>query len=115
MEAQNLIIDRTLEFSLHLIKFCQTLDEQRKFIVSNQLLRSGTSIGANVFEAQSAESRNDFIHKMKVASKEAQETLYWLKICELSENYPYEETLKIEINFILKILSKIIFSSKQNK
>lgn len=115
MEAQNLIVDKSLEFSLHLIKFCQTLDEHRKFIVSNQLLRSGTSIGANVFEGQCAESRNDFIHKMKIASKEAQETLYWLRICELSEDYPYDETLRNEINLIMKILSKIIYSSKQNK
>jgi four helix bundle protein len=55
---------------------------KRKFIISNQLLKAGTSIGANIFEAQYAESRIDFIHKMKIAQKEANETLYWLILCE---------------------------------
>jgi four helix bundle protein len=70
------IVQKSLAFSIAIIKHCDILCEKKKFIISNQLLKSGTSIGANVFEAQYAESRLDFIHKMKIAQKEANETLY---------------------------------------
>jgi four helix bundle protein len=65
------IVQKSLAFSITLIKYCDYLCEKRKFIISNQLMKSGTSIGANVFEAQYAESRIDFIHKIKIAQKEA--------------------------------------------
>jgi four helix bundle protein len=65
-----------MEFPIQIIRYSELLINKNKFIVSNQLLKSGTSIGANVFEAQYAESRSDFIHKMKIALKEANETLY---------------------------------------
>lgn len=76
------------------------------------MLRSGTSIGANVFEAQHAESKADFVHKMKIAIKEANETLYWLFICERSENYPTNSSLKQMVEELIRIISKIIISSK---
>jgi four helix bundle protein len=76
------------------------------------LLKSGTSIGANVREAQNAESKADFIHKMKIAAKEADETEYWLILCELSKNYPMDDKLKEKLLTIIKILSKIISSTK---
>jgi four helix bundle protein len=76
------------------------------------LFRSGTSIGANVREAQNAESKNDFIHKMKVATKEADETEYWLMLCKASEKYPPCDALLEKIETIQKVLSKIISSSK---
>ncbi len=75
-------------------------------------MRSGTSIGANVFEAQHAESKADFVHKMKIAIKEANETLYWLFICERSENYPTNSSLKQMVEELIRIISKIIISSK---
>ncbi len=75
-------------------------------------MRSGTSIGANVFEAQHAESKADFVHKMKIAIKEANETLYWLFICERSENYPTNSSLKQMTEELIRIISKIIISSK---
>lgn len=77
------------------------------------MLRSGTSIGANVREAQNAESKVDFIHKMKIAAKEADETAYWLELCKLSPTYPYNESLYEKLLEINKILSKIISSSKK--
>jgi len=80
-------------------------------VIAKQLLRSGTSIGANIFEAQNAESRADFIHKMKVAAKEASETLYWLILCERS-TYPFDPALPDNLTEIIRILSKIIATSK---
>ncbi|WP_317130700.1 four helix bundle protein [Niastella caeni] len=81
-------------------------------MIAKQLLRSATSIGANVFEAQNGESKADFIHKMKIAAKEASETLYWLILCEKSESYYFESKLKIDLEEIIKILSRIISTSK---
>lgn len=111
-DKDNLIVNKTLYFSLKVITFCESLDETRKYVVSKQLLRSGTSIGANVWEAQNAESKADFIHKMKISAKEADETEYWLTICQLSPNYPNCTELIDELNQIVRILSKIIGSSK---
>lgn len=76
------------EFSLEIISFCELLERQKKFIIARQLLRSGTSIGANITEAQNAESRADFIHKFKIAAKEGGETEYWLLLCEYSKEHP---------------------------
>ena len=81
--------------------------------MANQLFRSGTSIGANVREAQNAQSKADFIHKMKIAAKEADETQYWLQLCEKSKHYPDpNKFLTDTIESIIKILSKIISTSK---
>lgn len=81
--------------------------------MSNQLFRSGTSIGANVHEAQSCESRADFIHKMKVAAKEAEESRYWLILCQKSKRYPDTIILLESLQSIIKVLNKIIVSSKK--
>ena len=108
----NIIVEKTIEFALLIVEYTELLESKRKFIVANQLLKSGTSIGANVREAQNAESKGDFIHKMKIAAKEADETEYWLLLCHLSKSYPNCEALQKKIEDILKILSKIISSSK---
>lgn len=113
MEHKNIVIEKSLDFSVHIIKFCELLETDKKFIIANQLLKSGTSIGANIFEAQHAESRGDFIHKMKIAIKEANETLYWLVICERSESYPKNSSLKPLAEELIRIISKIILSSKR--
>jgi four helix bundle protein len=112
MQQENIIVEKSLDFSVAVIEFCETLDSQKKFVIAKQLLRCSTSIGANVFEAQHAESRADFIHKMKIAVKEANETLYWLILCERSKSYPYDEMLKVLVQEMIKIISKIILSSK---
>ena len=87
-DKPNIIVDKTIDFSLLIIRYCEVLENQKKYIIARQLLRSATSIGANVFEAQNAESKADFIHKMKIAAKEADETEYWLLLCKNSKNYP---------------------------
>ncbi|MBA2499154.1 MAG: four helix bundle protein [Chitinophagaceae bacterium] len=111
-DKENVIVEKTIQFSLAIIKYSEVLEQNKKYVIARQLLRSATSIGANVFEAQNAESRIDFIHKMKIASKEASETLYWLILCEKSEGYHCEKQLREDLNEMLKILSKIISSSK---
>jgi four helix bundle protein len=88
------------------------MDEAKKYVVSHQLLKSGTSIGANVKEAQCAESKADFIHKIKIAEKEAEKTEYWLLLCKHSKNYPFNPVLLEDIQSIKKVLAKIIISSK---
>jgi four helix bundle protein len=111
----NLIVNLTFEFSLNIIVFSETLNKLKKYNLSNQLFRSGTSIGANVKEAQNAESKADFIHKMKIAIKEADETEYWLMLCKHSKEYPDTSDELIKLSSIIKILNKIIGTSKTKK
>ena len=99
---RNEIVEVSFDFALQIISFCEKLEESKKFIIANQLLKSGTSIGANIREAQNAESITDFLHKMKIAAKEAEETEYWLLLCEKSENYPSTGELLIKIISIKK-------------
>ena len=113
-DRENIIVNKAIEFSVKIINYCEILDGKRKYIIWNQLLRSRTSIGANVFEAQNAESKADFIHKMKIAAKEASESLYWMILCERVTSYEFDSALKDELNQIIMILSKIISSSKTN-
>ena len=109
------IYKKTIEFSINLISLYKELLRNSEYIISKQLMRSGTSIGANVQEATSAQSRRDFINKISIAAKEAKETRYWLII--LSEcnvvSYDYSKLL-YEIEEIIKILSKIILTAKNN-
>ncbi len=112
---EGIIVKKSTEFSIKIIKYCKTLVGKREFEIAKQLLRSATSIGANVYEAQFAESKLDFIHKMKIASKEASETLYWLTLCENIDDYELPECLLPELKSIIAILSKIIVTSKKNQ
>jgi len=111
----NIIFDLTIEFALDIIQFAEELQNKGKYIIANQLLKSGTSIGANVKEAQNAESTEDFIHKMKVAAKEAEETEYWLLLCNTAKSYPNNKCLSEKLTSIIKILSKIIGSTKRKQ
>jgi four helix bundle protein len=114
MESKdNVIIKLTFKFAIDIIKYCEILQENKKFVIANQLLKSGTSIGANIREAQNAESKADFIHKFKISAKEIEETIYWLDLCEFSENYPSVEELIEQVNAISRIVNKIIITSKQ--
>ncbi len=83
-QKENPIRDKSFEFALKIVCLYQELQNQREFVLSKQLLRSGTSIGANVEEATAAESRRDFLHKLGIASKEARETSYWLRLLSQS-------------------------------
>ena len=107
----NPLIEKTLEFALNIIEFCELLEEKRKFVIAKQLLRSGTSIGANSHEAQNPSSKNDFIHKIKIVAKEVEETKYWLYLCKHSKTYPFDENLENQIQEISKIVYKILSTS----
>ena len=111
-KGKNLIVDLTFDFALKIIKYAESLEKSRKYVMASQLLKSGTSIGANVREAQKAESKIDFIHKMRIAAKEADETEYWLLLCNKSEGFPDCKTLLSDCSSIIRILSKIIGTSK---
>ena len=108
----NLIVDKSFLFAKKIVLFTDLLYIQKKVIIANQLLKSGTSIGANIHEAQAAESRADFIHKLKIAYKEAEETNYWLKL--ISETYQIPEATELldEVVILKKIMNKIISTSK---
>ena len=110
---KNPILKNTIEFSLIVIEYCEVLDANRKYIISKQLLRSATSIGANSMEAQNAESKADFIHKIKIAAKEADEVQYWLTLCEHSKEYPDCSHLNIKLTEIQKILNAILGIAKR--
>jgi four helix bundle protein len=111
-KGKNLIVDLSFEFALKIIKYAGVLEADRRYTIAKQLIRSGTSIGANVREAQNAESKSDFIHKLKIAAKEADETEYWLLLCKHSEGYKSCDELLETCISITKVLSKIIASSK---
>ena len=112
--TENIILKKTIEFSLAVIEYCELLQTQKKFVIAQQLLKSATSIGANVHEAQNAESKIDFIHKFKIAAKEVEETKYWLILCSKSKTYPSCEQLVNALHEIDKIITKIIATSKTN-
>lgn len=110
---KNPILKLTLEFSLMVIDYCEKLEADKKYIIAKQLLKSGTSVGANATEAQNAESKADFIHKIKIAAKEADETQYWLTLCEYATNYPDCQLLSNKLDEIQKVLNKILGTAKR--
>ncbi len=114
MGRRNVIKEKSFEFALKIIEFAEVLESKRKYIIARQILKSGTSIGANINEAQSAESKADFIHKLKISDKEAIETEYWLQLCKHSKTYPNPEGLEADLIEIKKLLNAIISSSKRN-
>jgi four helix bundle protein len=114
-EKKNLIVDLAFKFSLEIIIYMEQLEGLKKYNLSNQLFRSGTSIGANINESQHAESKADFIHKLKISAKEAEETKYWLLLCQHSKHYPNCDNLLKQIESIIKVLSKIISSTKNQQ
>ena len=109
----NPLLKLSIAFSLQVIDYCELLNSEKKFILSKQLLRSATSIGANAMEAQNPESKADFIHKIKIAAKEADETQYWLILCEQAPNYPPLNGLSDKLMELNKILGSIISTAKR--
>jgi four helix bundle protein len=108
----NPILKLTFDFSLMIIDYCELLESNRKYVLARQLLKSGTSVGANCMEAQNAESKADFIHKMKIAAKEAEESQYWLWLCDYGKNYPDCKSLIEKLEEINKVLGKILTTAK---
>ena len=113
-DRENVIANKSFQFALTVVAFCELLEEKRKYIIARQLLKSGTSIGANIREAQNAESKADFIHKLKIAAKETDETEYWLLICKFAPTYPFDEKLMDDLKELNKILSKILTTAIKN-
>ncbi len=115
MKPRNEILEISFEFALKIIEFTDELDRQKKYAISQQLIRSGTSVGANIREAQSCESKRDFIHKLKIAHKEAEETEYWLLLCQKAPSYPSpENNMFTQLLSIQKLLSAIISTTRKN-
>ena len=117
MENKSVIKERGYEFALRIFKLCKFLEQNKTArVLISQLLKSGTSIGANVEEALGGQSRKDFIAKISIAYKEARETNYWLRILRDTETVSVEKIAGIidESDQILKILSSILITSKQN-
>lgn len=112
---ESIIKEKSFKFALEIIELYKQLKEQKEFVLSKQLLRSGTSIGANVKEAFSGQSRADFLSKMYIAFQEAQETEYWLELLIESKlvNIDCSVTLN-EIKEIIKILSSITKTTREN-
>lgn len=102
--GKNLIVEMTFDFALEIIKHAELPEKKKRFVLTTQLLKAGTSIGANVREAQNAESKSDFIHKMKIAVKEADEVEYWLLLCDKSDGYPDCKQLLADCSSKNKIL-----------
>jgi four helix bundle protein len=113
------IADRTFNFAVRIIKLCTYLSTKPGVsrTLAIQLLRSGTSIGANTAEAQSGQSRKDFLHKLEIALKEARETEYWLKLLVASEVLPPARLHELiqEVEIIIKVLVSITRKIKNNR
>ena len=108
----NIIVEKTFQFAVQILKFSPVLQESKHFVLANQLLRSGMSIGANTREAQNAESKADFVHKFKIAAKEADEAEYWLLLAKEVIKDPTIPKLLNELKVIQKIITKIIATTK---
>ncbi len=115
MSGDNLILNMTFDFSLRIIELYRHLTKNKEFVISKQLLKCGTSIGANVEEANAAVSKKDFVSKMAISSKEARETKYWLRLLDKSQivRFDYSEYLR-EIDSIINVLTKIVKTSQSS-
>lgn len=111
---EHIVKNKSFDFALRIVKIYQYLAEKKEFVLSKQLLRSGTSIGALIRESEHAESKADFIHKLSIALKEANESQYWIELLYKS-NYVDEKNFKsiqTDIDELLKLLTSIIKTSK---
>lgn len=113
------IHEKSLLFAVRCVRFYQYLcDEKHEYVLSKQLLRSGTSIGANIRESKNAQSDADFINKLSIALKEADETQYWLEVMSLSDNISTEEyeSMNKDVSELIALLTSIInkIKSKNN-
>ena len=112
-QRSNIIRDRTFSFAIEIIKLSRILRKHQEDVISMQLLKSGTSIGANVEESIGAASRRDFISKLTIVYKEARETLYWLRLIKATYSFVDVDDLNDQNSQILRILTSILKTSKQ--
>jgi four helix bundle protein len=111
----NIIVQKSYAFALQIVQLYKSLVEKKEFVLSKQILRCGTSIGANVHEAIGSESKKDFIHKLGIALKESRETSYWLNLLKDSEYISKDEFNKLSnlCDEIVRILNSIILTTKE--
>jgi four helix bundle protein len=110
---KNVLKEKSFEFSLLVIKVYKELVHKKEFVISKQLLRSATSIGANIVEAQQGVSKKDFIFKLQISLKEAHESWYWLELLNQSNIYYCKELFDL-LNEVISLLTKIISTSKKS-
>ncbi|MFA7681718.1 MAG: four helix bundle protein [Candidatus Peribacteraceae bacterium] len=116
MDFNGPVQEKSFDFASKIVNFCNYLIKQRKeYIISKQLLKSGTSIGANIEEAQFAESKKDFIHKMHISLKEAFETRYWIRLIIRNGSYKQNiaQDLLKDVNELIALLTAIVKTSKK--
>jgi four helix bundle protein len=114
---ESVVRNKSFAFALRVIRLCQNLQEQkREYVISKQLLRSGTAIGALIREADQAESRADFIHKMAIALKEANETEYWVELLQETNYIEPEDgiSMRADLTELLRLLTSIVKSARAN-
>lgn len=114
---RNVVKEKSFSFSIRIVKLYQFLvSDKKEYVLSKQLLRSGTSVGAMIRESEHAETKKDFIHKMAIAQKEINETIYWLELLKETEYLNREHFLNINTDAveIIKLITSIIKSTKNN-
>ncbi len=108
--SKDAIIQQSIEFSLMVIKYVEELEGKQKHVLANQVLISGTSIGAHIIGARSADAEKDFIYRMKEADKAAHDTWYWFYLCEHSEGHGFDKKLSTKLDEIMTLISGVILS-----
>lgn len=113
----NVVVNKSTSFAVRIIALSDYLEEKRKFVLAKQILKSGTSVGANIRESIYAQSRADFVSKLNIALKEASETEYWLELLEEAKIVEQRQIadLKSECTELLKLLTSIIKTNKEKK
>jgi len=113
---ENIVKDKSIDFGIRIVNLYKYLTTKGEFVMSKQILKSWTSIGANIAESEYAESKTDFIHKLSISQKEANETLYWLELLYKTNYLPEKlfKSFKNDLIEIQKLLTSIIKTSKNN-
>lgn len=115
-KSKSIVHDKAIAFALQIIDLYKYLIGQKEYVLSKQLLRSGTSIGANISEALAGQSRRDFLSKMSIASKEARESRYWLYLLQQSQlvNYDFSNELR-SCDELIRLLTSIVKTTSSSK
>ena len=115
-ESKSIVYKKAQDFALQIIELYKILKDNNEYVLSKQLLRSGTSIGANISEALAGQSRRDFMSKMSISSKEARETRYWLLLLQKSQLVKYDYTRELEsCDELIKLLTSIVKTTQKTK
>jgi four helix bundle protein len=115
--ASNIVMDKSFAFAVQIVKLVKAIQDQKKeYLITKQLIRSGTSIGANIKEGNNAESKADFIHKLSIAQKECSETIYWLELLKETDYITEAQFTSVQSDAVelIKLLTSILKSAKVN-